>query len=254
MNSYIIEKLKEGRMNAKLKQSEVAEMIGIKGNTLSNYENGVSEPDIDTFCALCDIYNIDPYNIINAAYGISVQGENFKIRPSEIEVAKKYRFISTHSPNGASVVDTVLNREYAIAQQLQEKDGKINELEKNLIPKRIFAYYGKIAAAGTSVEFSGMAAGIKSYPQNDINENADYVIGVSGASMEPEYYDGDIVYVQKSEHLSVGDIGIFQKANSIYIKKVGEAGLISLNPDYPGLIADGDIITVLGRVLGKAED
>ena len=72
--------------------------------------------------------------------------------------------------------------------------------------------------------------------------------------MEPEYYDGDIVYVQKTEHLNVGNIGIFQKNNSIYIKKVGENGLISLNPKYPSLTADDDIITVLGRVLGKAED
>ena len=52
MNRYIIEKLREGRVNAKLKQSDVAKLIGIKGNTLSNYENGVSEPSIDTFCAL----------------------------------------------------------------------------------------------------------------------------------------------------------------------------------------------------------
>ena len=55
MNKYIIEKLKEGRSNANLKQSEVAKKLGVKANTLSNYENGVSEPDIDTFCALCDI-------------------------------------------------------------------------------------------------------------------------------------------------------------------------------------------------------
>ena len=72
--------------------------------------------------------------------------------------------------------------------------------------------------------------------------------------MEPEYSDGDIVYVKKTEHLNVGDIGIFQKANNIYIKKVGETGLISLNPKYPGLTADGDRILVLGKVLGKAEN
>lgn len=132
MNSYIIEKLKEGRANAKLKQSEVAEMIGIKGNTLSNYENGVSEPDIDTFCALCDIYNIDPSNILNEAYGLGVQGQEFKIKPSEIEVAKKYRFISTHSPDGANVVDTVLDREYCIAQQIEEKNERIKTLEEEI--------------------------------------------------------------------------------------------------------------------------
>lgn len=41
-------------------QSDVARKIGVKGNILSNYENGISEPDIDTFCALCDIYDLDP--------------------------------------------------------------------------------------------------------------------------------------------------------------------------------------------------
>ena len=48
--------------------------------------------------------------------------------------------------------------------------------------------------------------------------------------------------------------GIFQKGSSIYIKKAGEDGLISLNPDYPPLTADGDRITILGKVLGKAEE
>ena len=30
--------------------------------------------------------------------------------------------------------------------------------------------------------------------------------------MAPEYSDGDIVYVQKTDHIETGDIGIFQKA------------------------------------------
>lgn len=71
--------------------------------------------------------------------------------------------------------------------------------------------------------------------------------------MAPEYSDGDIVYVQKTDHIETGDIGIFQKGNNIYIKKAGENGLISLNPNYPPLTADGERITVLGKVLGKAE-
>ena len=38
MNSYLIEKLKEGRLNKGLKQSDVTRLIGIKNTTLSNYE------------------------------------------------------------------------------------------------------------------------------------------------------------------------------------------------------------------------
>ena len=152
----------------------------------------------------------------------------------------------------------MLDWELERTTQAKESADTIEHLQQQLairsIPSHFFAYYGRIAAAGTSVEFSDIAAGVRAYPENEINKNADYVIGVNGASMEPEYSDGDIVYVQKTEHLNVGDIGIFQKGNNIYIKKAGENGLISLNPDYPGLTADDDRIIVLGKVLGKAEE
>lgn len=36
-------------------------------------------------------------------------------------MVEKYRFILTHSLVGASIVDTLLNREYAIGQQLEKK-------------------------------------------------------------------------------------------------------------------------------------
>lgn len=110
MNDYVVKKLKEGRTRAKLKQSDVAAKLGLKGNTLSNYENGVSEPDIDTFCALCDIYQLDPSDILGEAYGLNVQGSNFNIKPSEIDHIKKYRDLDDH---GKEMVDLVLEKEHA---------------------------------------------------------------------------------------------------------------------------------------------
>lgn len=179
--------------------------------------------------------------------------------PKEKLLIKKYRFISTHSPDGAFVVDTVLDREYAIAEKLREQKEQLEkvqrmnmEVSEEIVPTRLWAYYGKIAAAGTSVEFSDMIAGTKEYPINEMNQSADYVIGVNGDSMEPEYYDGDIVFVEKTTHVSNGDVGIFQKDNNIYIKKAGENGLVSLKAGYP-IITSEDGVRVLGKVLGKAE-
>lgn len=108
MNPYLIECLKSSRQSKGLKQSDVAKQIGVKGNTLSNYENGVSEPDIDTFCALCDIYELDPAEVLGEAYGLNVQGSNFNIRPSEINIIKKYRTLDEH---GKDIVDTLLEKE-----------------------------------------------------------------------------------------------------------------------------------------------
>ena len=109
MNDYLRNKLREGRSNRGLKQSDVAKMIGVKGNTLSNYENGVSEPDIDTFCSLCDIYGLDPAEILGEAYGLNVQGSDFDIKPSEIKHIEKYRKLDSH---GKEMVDFTLDKEW----------------------------------------------------------------------------------------------------------------------------------------------
>ena len=124
MNKYLISKLKEGRINKGLKQSDVTQFTGIKNTTLSNYENGVTEPDIDTFLQLCELYELDYAGILAEAYGLSVQGEDFKIKPSEIEVAKKYRDLDSH---GKEMVDFTLLKEW-------ERSTAENKSETKVIP------------------------------------------------------------------------------------------------------------------------
>lgn len=48
---------------------------------------------------------------------------------------------------------------------------------------------------------------------------ADYALTISGSSMEPVYYDGDIVLVKEQETVEMGQIGIFILDGSGYIKK-----------------------------------
>lgn len=109
MNEYLIKKLKEGRVDKSLRQSDVTKLTGIKTTTLSNYENGVTEPDIDTFLMLCDLYDLDFAEILGEGYGYNVPGANFDIRVSEINLLKKYR---TLDPHGRDVIDILLEKEY----------------------------------------------------------------------------------------------------------------------------------------------
>lgn len=135
MNACLVEQLKKARVAKKLKQSDVAKMIGVKGNTLSNYENGVSEPDIDTFCALCDIYELDPAEILGEAYGLNVQGSDFDIKPSEIEMVKDYRALDEH---GREVVKMLLQKEYerCTAPQPQIDVAEVIDfLDSDILPK-----------------------------------------------------------------------------------------------------------------------
>ena len=109
MNDYLIEKLKEGRKNKGLRQSDVTELTGIKATTLSNYENGITEPDIDTFLMLCDLYNLDFADILAEGYGYKVPGADFDIRLSEIDMIKEFRELDDH---GKEVVLYLLNKEH----------------------------------------------------------------------------------------------------------------------------------------------
>ena len=110
-------------------------------------------------------------------------------------------------------------------------------------------YYDVPASAGTGQYLDYSTMRMVSV-DGDIPGNADYILKVSGDSMEPQFKDGEFVYVNKSPVLNTGDIGIFYYENNVYIKKYGDDGLVSLNPAYPLIPMDEDI-SCLGRVIGK---
>lgn len=141
MNEYLVKALKEGRANKGLKQSDVAELVGVKANTLSNYENGVSEPDIDTFANLCEIYGLDFSYVLGEAYGLNVSGTNFDIRPSEIEIIKNYRSLD---PHGKEMVDLVLYKEHSRCSEFVVIESHQINTDS---PKRLAAYSEGLRAA-----------------------------------------------------------------------------------------------------------
>lgn len=73
MNQKLIELLRNARLAKNLKQEDVAKILGVKKNTISNYETGKSEPDIDSFITICDLYEIDYTDTIYKAYGAQIK-------------------------------------------------------------------------------------------------------------------------------------------------------------------------------------
>lgn len=242
------EKLKSARIESGLKQSELAKKLGTTGNTISNWENNVSKPDLDTLSYICGILHV------TASYFLQATIPDDEVSIPELKLIKKYRNLDDFGRQRIDYeLDTETERVAESRRQKQYIESLKSEVSAETFPTRICAYYGKIASAGTSVEFADMVAGTKEYPVTEENKNADYTIGVNGDSMEPLYSDGDIVFVERTTNLHTGDIGIFQKDNNIYIKQVGEDGLISLNSDYAPIKSE-DGIRVWGKVLGKAEE
>lgn len=256
MNEYLVKQLRKGRASKGLKQSYVAEQIGVKGNTLSNYENGVSEPDIDTFCALCDIYDLDPAEILGEAYGLNVQGSNFNIKPSEIEHIKKYRSLD---PYGQETVSYILDRESARVSALQNKEALIKELKNHPagtvkytqeISGRIIQYFQKVSAGTGEVIFDDEYFERITIPDTPKYRRVGYAVKVSGRSMEPLYNDGDMLLIEPTCTIDVGEVGIFNVDGEAFVKKRGENELISLNAGYKNIPLTNES-RCMGRVIDR---
>ncbi len=232
-------------------RDEFAQLLGISKYTLRNYELGITEPGHPFLIKIAGLFDTS----IDYILGLTEEREkihSYKLKTSEFEHIEKYR--SLDDP-GRTHVDTVLDWEAERSGQLRQSQSENESLKLQLSQgqflNRLLSYYGRIAAAGKSYGFEDMICGTIQVPLTDENRNADYAIGVSGNSMEPDFTGDDIVYVQKASHLGKGEIGIFQKDNCIYIKKVGDGELLSTNQDYGPI--PGEDVKVLGRVLGKID-
>ena len=71
--SILGEKLKAARKAAGLSQKELAEAVGAKHNSVSNWENGLNNPSADTILELCRVLNIQP----NELYGTQPEQDDF---------------------------------------------------------------------------------------------------------------------------------------------------------------------------------
>jgi len=88
-------------------------------------------------------------------------------------------------------------------------------------------------------------------PRTYETEQANYMVRISGDSMEPRFEDGDVVLVETTTELPQGGIGIFVLNNESYIKQLGDGCLVSLNPKYaPIPINEYDSCWLKGRVIG----
>ena len=107
-------------------------------------------------------------------------------------------------------------------------------------------------SAGTGVYLDDACAEEISIPDNEKTRVADFALRINGNSMEPKFHDGDIVLVEDTDAVEVGELGIFVLDGNGYFKKFGGDCLISLNPFYaPIMLRDFEDIRCCGKVIGK---
>ena len=118
--------------------------------------------------------------------------------------------------------------------------------------KRTVLLYDLPVSAGPGVYLDDTTAEEIHIPHNEKTQLADFALRISGNSMEPKFHDGDVLLVQNTESVEVGELGVFILDGNGYFKKYGGDCLISLNPEYGDILLKEYAEAVCcGRVVGK---
>ena len=230
----ICERIHFYRDRSGMEQKKLAEFVGVTPNSVSNWENGRSRPDVNLLPAICTALDITLYDLF------ALDAPTIPYTSRQQKMLESYDRLSTGHRHAVDI----------LVQTLTDV-----ELEEKCPNLKTVAFFSRRLAAGigdpSEFEDEGEPVYLYATPET---ERADCIFVVNGDSMEPAFQSGQEVLVQRipgSPDLQYGEIGAFIVGNETYIKEYQEDGLHSLNPDYePIHFCDTDSVYLIGRVLG----
>jgi helix-turn-helix family protein len=232
LKKYIGTQIKTFRKSAGFTQDELAKRLNTTKQTISRYEKGDRKANQDMLFELCDIF------------GVSIDD----FFPSQNESTQT----STTSPI-QSIYDQlepprqvkVLNyAERQLKEQRNEEETKINEVSEKVVDLYQIEVVSETAAAsGFNYGFGYDDTDRETIEVDEQPPRYDIATKVSGDSMQPDYQDGDILYlVDKGLTTYNGDLAVIAYGDRSYFKKIytenGRLRLVSLNDKYEDIILD----------------
>lgn len=218
-------------------QNEVAKAINVPVTTFNAWCNGQSLPRMGNVQKLADYFNVKKSYLIEKHDSFS---DDISLNEFEKNVVLKYRKLDSYSQKAVnSLIDIELQRQNDI-------------IKENITPYeniKTLPLYPQLVSAGTGQYV------VDDIPANTIDvdgniyRTATYAITVSGDSMQPTYYDGDILIVDRQSVPDDNEVGIFIVDGMGYVKRKGEDELISDNKAYPNV--KGNEGLCMGKVLGR---
>jgi Predicted transcriptional regulator len=267
------------KMN-KLSQSDVAKNLcslgfNVKNYTVSRWESGERQPNLEEFFALCELYNVNDIKAVfenketigTVSYfstlikGNNSQGKTLNSSDEDIfsglnllgiQTAKKY----IEYLKADSIYNLHENYNTRIFVSKDENDKSPEEYNfypekenSTVVFERVIKLYDLPVSAGT-----GSFLDSDSYVEISVNESVpldtSFAVRVRGDSMTPKIHDNQIVFIKKQNTINDGEIGIFSLNGDAYCKKLVGNQLVSLNEKYlPVSINDFDDFFILGKVI-----
>ena len=275
MELTYIDRIKLLKSEKKITNDRLSELTGIPLGTLSKIMAGISDsPKLSNIIAICDALECSLDYIVS---GKPENHNNYTLNDNEIRLMEDYRKLDEH---GRELVALVVDKEAerveaqsyndarrpagiivapgrrsagksaAFTESVKERSDSM--YKQNGFGKRAVILYELPVSAGTGMFLDGVGTNEIMIPDNAKTGDADYALRISGNSMEPKYHNGDILLVEETDTVEVGEAGIFILDGAGYFKIFGGDRLISLNKNYGDImLKDFQSVWCGGRVIGK---
>lgn len=219
-----------------LNPRQLAIALDFKYTTVNDWVNAKTYPRIDKIEMLANFFNVSKSDL--------VENKNAET-PTTSPIQSIYDQLT---PPRQEKALTYLKKQ--LLEQKNEEETKINEVSE-VIRLYSYDYYDHPASAGTGQYLNDVRVERIELP---VDVDADFVIPIKGDSMEPDYHDGDLVFIQTSVDLNDGVIGVFNYNGDAYIKQLvideDQAYLHSLNPEYKDMPITPDTdFRIIGEVV-----
>jgi bacteriophage CI repressor helix-turn-helix domain len=235
----IVERLFQTLEEKKFKATDLAKHLNIQKSVISNWKTRGTNPPSELIVPICEFLGIDVFWLLtgNSVIKMPLNAQ------SDFFITTYPSLTSSEKEFMQNVLQSFLN--------FKNKDSKYEETTPTEeTDVREINYYYKVASAGKGqLIFDTPPSEMIKIPNTYEYRKVNYAIGVNGDSMEPKFYDGDIVLVEITNDIHDGQIGIFDVDGECYIKQLKDKKLISFNKKY------NDIpLTEYSRCLGKVID
>lgn len=238
MANYIGEKLCAARKKQGVSQKRMAALLSQRGikvtnQAVSKWESGASLPNAVQFLIICDILEIS--DIGGLFLGKSSElftGLNQEGRQRVTEYAGLLRDSGLFDDPAAPAPRGARLRSLPV-YDIEGISGSGRLLD--------------------SADYTLISVG------TEVPLEANFGVRISGDSMEPDYHDGQIVWISQRPKLEHGDVGVFMYENKCYFKRlrdrVGGTRLQSLDANYPDIIVtEPEKLLAFGRAADWKKD
>ena len=207
--------------------------LDLKYTTVRDWLKGITYPRIGKIELLANYFNINKSDLIENK--ISTAQPSDSLLEEIINTARKL------SPENKKIV--LRTSEDLLKEQKNEENTKINEVSEVISLYQVEVVSETAAVSGFNYGFGYDDTDRETIEVDERPPRHDIATKVSGDSMQPDYQDGDILYlVDKGLTTYSGDLAVIAYGDRSYFKKIytenGRLRLVSLNDKYEDIILD----------------